>query len=180
VTSHELLDALKETGTGEHKILAARVALEQRPGLSPEELLAIMEEPNDVDRPLWPEGTLHKARKILAGAHPDSFKGAPPPMGKDASEERLAKMMAGEIAKVLERLGDKQADKQAEAEAMNIGRPVKPSVREGPVPTIETTPRAEHPERDRTPGIKPAERRDESERTPGVKPAAKGGKSDKE
>lgn len=146
MTSEELIEALALTGTGPQKLEIARIALRNHK-LDPKELLALMAEPDpSTGRALWPEGTCEKARLMLEeGRKPADFQGAPPPMGKEASEERLGRIIAEQMGRMMQRMHGTIEDKQAEAEALNIGRPVKPSEKEGPPPARIDMPQSERP-----------------------------------
>ncbi len=169
MTNEELLTALQTTGTGEAKLEIARLALRNHK-LEPGELVALMSEvSSDTGRAFWPEGTCDKARQLLGGADPHSFAGKPPPMGKEASEERLGRIIAEQIGKTLRDMRERSEEKQAEAQHLSIGNPVKVAEEKAPTPSRIDTP--SHVER--SPGISHA-KAPEPEKGPGIHPARPG------
>lgn len=128
MTAAELIEALKETGTGERKLAWARDWLhDHKTGTGEDLIAAVGRLPRDLCP--WPEGTMKKALRLIQGIPPDhvEFQGVPPPQGKEASEERLARILAGEIGRVVEAIGERSTAGHAFAEAHNIGAPQKPA-----------------------------------------------------
>jgi hypothetical protein len=127
MNSDQLLDALKETGTGEMKLETARKWMEERHELrDSRKLLNTMR-----DERLWPEGTLEKAEKLLAGAAPQDmqFQGVPPQKGPDAAEAMGAavKPLADKLDQLVEAVKEKSHERQAEAQARGVAQPVRRS-----------------------------------------------------
>ncbi len=121
-----MIEALEKTGTGSAKILPCRQWLRDNKGAEAERLVAWAgkEDPSP-----WPEGTMVKALRLLAGAKPDDpeFQGVPPPQGKEASEERLARILAEENKRVIETVLERSYAGHVFAQENSIGAPVKPA-----------------------------------------------------
>lgn len=117
MTSAELLEALAKTGTGQDKIDKAKRVLERRPQMEPAELVAEMAATSPLSpRPAWGEGTVAKARRLLAGAPLSEFEGTPPP---SVEEAKMAKL--GEV--IVKKFVDVTAERQAEHQAAQTGNP---------------------------------------------------------
>jgi hypothetical protein len=126
MTSDQLLDALKETGTGEQKLETARKWMEERHELRGDSraLLNRMR-----DERLWPEGTLEKAEKLLAGAAPQDvqFQGEPPRKEPGAVEAmgEAVKPLAEKLDQLVEAVKEKSHERQAEAQARGVAQPMR-------------------------------------------------------
>ena len=116
MTGHELLEALKLTGTGEAKLRAGEEELSRRPGLTAGELAATM----DLQRK-WPEGTVEKAKKLANGAPVKDFLGSPPPNVEEGKLQRLSEMLVEKaVGQFLERQAVAQADQTGNPAAHKI------------------------------------------------------------
>lgn len=128
MTANELIEALEKTGTGSGKIDRLRKVVEQDRGLDALSLVGHMRmQGTDQRRGGYPEGTVAKAERLAAGAKIEEFLGVPPPQSKEASEERMARMLGQELGKIMERLGEKTHNGVEAAQELSLGNPQKPS-----------------------------------------------------
>lgn len=98
MTGTELLEALAQTGTGARKLEHIERLCERSKDMAGD-AAALTEEL--AQTPGFPEGTVDKARRLLAGARPKDLNGEPPPNSRQAAERRLAKEVGVEVAKAL-------------------------------------------------------------------------------
>lgn len=124
MTSEELIEGLRQTGTGEPKLLNAQEYLDGHPSATPAEMVAALEAQGAVLKAHgagWPAGTVAKARHLLAGKSITELLGNPPKLGEESRERRLVK-------EIFDKLKDgdfigRHADKQAEMSARGVGNP---------------------------------------------------------
>lgn len=120
MSAQAVIEGLEKTGTGEGKLRVARQFLERKPGASGTELVAHLKEQG-----ISPV-TLAKAEHLASGKNLDDLLGTPPKQSKEASEERLGKIIGEKLGEAMERLHGTASVKMDEAQALSIGRPQRP------------------------------------------------------
>lgn len=123
MTAHQLIEYLAMTGTGSGKLEAARRWLARGGVNAAGNLLAAMEADKH-----WPAATCEKARALIGGASPteERFVGSPPKQSKEASEEKMSRMIDEKIDRVKDIFFSEHEERQAVAQARGIGNPLKP------------------------------------------------------
>lgn len=111
----DVIEGLKETGTGEAKIERMQRHAIENPSLEADAFCAW------VDREVSPV-TARKARHLAAGQPLSELLGVPPP----SSREKQAMDVAGAMRDLVEILAEKGQARQAEAQEQGIGAPPAP------------------------------------------------------
>lgn len=120
MTVAEVIEGLALTGTGPAKLERMRLYAErERPGVPKDEFC------DWVSRHISAV-TAEKARHLAAGRPLDELLGQPPPR----SREKEAMDVAKQVERLIDVLAEKKAEGQAEAQALSIGAPRRPSKRE--------------------------------------------------
>lgn len=118
MTAKELIEALRETGSGAARLELAEQHLAVQPAMTAHELLGAMSLVGIDGRTGWPEGTRDKAKRLLAGTPLSELMGVPPPNAEEAKMTALAKLMAEKTADAFgERFAAGQANNVAVPEA---------------------------------------------------------------
>jgi hypothetical protein len=106
MTGQELIDALEKTGTGESKLgIARRVVQENANAAASDVLIALASNPRQVG-----EGTLKKARELMAGSPVSAFLGTPPKSAEEAKTRTLAKEIGLAVAEQLQNQAERSAE----------------------------------------------------------------------
>lgn len=114
MTGQELIEALERTGTGEKKLEVARRVVREKPGAMADEVLIALAQAQGKGG--VGEGTVEKARRLMAGVPVSEFLGSPPPNAKENELRTLAK----EVGKAIT---DQLRDKVDQAQAEGLGLP---------------------------------------------------------